>query len=90
MNGIMIPEHPRWEEFCDRLIGPEGCNFQQTDPQDPKTITWKCKGNDKGKNYKSFARRILEDMNVDVERSLEFFQEHGGHCDCEIVFNVIN
>jgi hypothetical protein len=25
---------------------------------------------------------------VDVEASVEFFVEHGGHCDCEVLFNL--
>jgi hypothetical protein len=24
----------------------------------------------------------------DVVASLDYFNEHGGHCDCEILFNV--
>jgi hypothetical protein len=26
--------------------------------------------------------------NIDVEKSLEYFREHGGYCDCEILMNV--
>jgi hypothetical protein len=25
---------------------------------------------------------------IDVEKTIEFFHEHGGHCDCEILLNV--
>jgi hypothetical protein len=25
---------------------------------------------------------------VDIDGSIAFFQEHGGWCDCEILFNV--
>lgn len=35
------------------------------------------------------ARSILEEMgNVDIEASMEYFDKHGGYCDCEILFNV--
>ncbi len=27
----MRPEHPLWEEFVDRMSGPEGVNFTQED-----------------------------------------------------------
>ena len=27
---------------------------------------------------------------LDIEGSLDFFREHGGHCDCEVVMNVIS
>lgn len=25
----MTLKHPRWEEFCTRLDGPEGCDFKE-------------------------------------------------------------
>jgi len=28
--------------------------------------------------------------NVDIDASLKFFEMHGGHCDCEILFNVVD
>ena len=35
------------------------------------------------------AKDIMAKMgNVDIEASLEFFEEHGGYCDCEILLNV--
>jgi hypothetical protein len=27
-------------------------------------------------------------MDVDVDKSIAYFREHGGYCDCEILFNV--
>jgi len=78
---VMNPSHPLWEEFCERLEGPEGCDFQK-DEYDH--ITWNCKGgHDKPK-----ARTILATMYIDIESSLKYFEEHGGYCDCEILFNV--
>lgn len=79
----MTPEHPRWEEFCNRLGGPEGCNFQEG-AEPPHTITWNCAGG----SDKTFATKILEAMDMDVAASLAHFDAHGGHCDCEILFNV--
>ncbi len=50
-------------------------------------ITWKCKsGNDK-----SLAKKILKKMKIsenDITELLEECDEHGGHCDCEILFNA--
>jgi hypothetical protein len=35
------------------------------------------------------AKKILADMgNVNIEESIDFFEEHGGYCDCEILLNV--
>ncbi len=77
---IMTPTHPRWDEFIQRLQGPEGCNFRKENGG----ITWNCPGG----RQKPQARRILEDMEMDVDLSLAFFEERGGYCDCEVVFNV--
>src|SRR5688572_18198194 len=27
-EDLMTPEHPRWDEFCNLLEGPEGCDFK--------------------------------------------------------------
>ena len=53
---------------------------------DVSTATHKCKA---GTN-KDFATAILKDMggDIDVEASLAYFEQHGGHCDCEILMNV--
>jgi hypothetical protein len=35
------------------------------------------------------SKQIMADMgNVDIPASLTFFQNNGGHCDCEILLNV--
>jgi len=35
------------------------------------------------------AKKLLTSMKcVDVEASLEYFSDHGGYCDCEILMNV--
>lgn len=81
-SNLMTLQHPRWDEFCERLAGPEGCNFQD----EPKT-SWQCAGG----TDQTFARKILIAMGLsadDVAGSLEYFSTRGGHCDCEILFNV--
>jgi hypothetical protein len=86
---VMTPDHLRWEEFIQRLEGPEGCHFQGE--YDDKgelildSVTWECAGGDD----KSKAAAILGTMpQIDLPASLTFFEKHGGVCDCEIVFNV--
>jgi hypothetical protein len=72
-----------WDEFVDRLSGPEGCNFRKH-PDPKKKFTWECKG---GRDQ-TLARKILSTMpGVDVEGTLTWCREHGGFCDCEIIFN---
>jgi Protein of unknown function (DUF2695) len=80
-DNAMTKEHPRWEEFLERLEGPEGCNFREAAPG--KTV-WNCAGGDD----KSLATAILTDMGASIEESLAYFEAHGGYCDCEILFNV--
>ena len=78
---IMNPKHELWNVFLNRLKGPEGCNYKDEDG----SLIWECKG---GTN-KDFATAILKTIpGIDVEGSLAFFEENGGHCDCEILFNV--
>jgi len=82
---IMKPGNARWEEFTERLSGPEACDFKLKDPDDPMSFTWTCKGG----TDKSMATAILEDMGgFDVVGSLVYFERNGGYCDCEILFNV--
>ncbi len=82
MSNVMTPAHPLWEEFVQRLEGPEGCDFQQ---DETGQWQWQCQGG----TDKSKAIAILETMpDIDVEASLDYFERHGGYCDCEILFNV--
>lgn len=80
----MRPEHPRWREFCARLGGPEACNFREGENG---RLIWDCRGG----FDKSFSFRILQDMGFPgeaIEQSFAYFNQHGGHCDCEILFNI--
>ncbi len=85
---VMRPAHSRWQEFYDRLEGPDGCNFREEPDADGKPETrWTCLA---GKD-KSAARRILSAMGfsrASVDASCADFEAHGGYCDCEILFNV--
>lgn len=84
-NEIMTPTNERWEEFIERLEGKEGCDFKDKIKDKPESITWKCPS----KKNKPLATAILKKMrNINIKKSLKYFDEHGGHCDCEILFNV--
>lgn len=79
---FMRPGHPRWREFLDKLEGSDGCDFKRDEKGE---ATWRCKGG----NDKSLATAILQSLgDVDVPGSLIYFENNGGHCDCEILFNV--
>jgi len=92
MNA-MTREHPRWDEFCDRLAGEEGCNGREDESGMP---VWTCAG-DHGQNPNSpekvheFSRAILKKMDLsdeEIAASIAYFRDNGGYCDCEVLFNV--
>lgn len=76
---LVTPGHPRWDEFLDRLTGPDGLDVRRS--------RWTCTGDED----KPLCRRILLAMGrspVAVAANLRFFEHHGGYCDCEVWMNV--
>jgi hypothetical protein len=83
--GWMTPEHDRWEEFIDRLGGPEGCDFRE---KEDGSLTSIC---DPSNRRRPGCRRIMRRMGLSrrqIAASLAYFEEHGGYCDCEVLMNV--
>jgi len=81
--GLMTTEHPRWSEFAERLEGPEACDFRE---DAVGNTTWNCSGHTRDQ-----SSAILRDMgatDADLLATLDYFDEHGGYCDCEILLNV--
>jgi len=76
-DNILKPGHELWQEFVNRLAGPEGCDFNS-----------KRKGVCCGDLV--FTKYILRKHfpGLNHEKTIEFFKEHGGHCDCEVLYNV--
>jgi uncharacterized protein DUF2695 len=78
MSETLTPKSNRWEAFINALGS--------------------CRANQRlrrGQRYRQLprryrqAKRIMTEMgNVDIPASLVFFQNNGGHCDCEILLNV--
>jgi hypothetical protein len=73
---VMTPKHARWREFyglLDETVTKFGCNHIPG-----------------SRGSRPAAQMILTLMDgIDVEGSLEYFDEHGGCCcDCEILMNV--
>ena len=82
----MTPQHPRFDEFIERLYGPEGCNWQEGIPGDIESTTWECNN----EQNRPLSRKILAAMGateVEIVASLAEFEEFGGYCDCEVVMN---
>jgi hypothetical protein len=78
---ILTPKRSRWTVFV-ALLGntltdglPEG--------------TWRCGNDGSGGSNHRYAEAVLTELGgIDIDGTLEFFREHGGYCDCEILFNV--
>ena len=73
----IVPWRPRWDEFIDRLSGPDACNVYP--------LTWTCFGDTR------FAEKIMADMGLEpawIYESLRYFMKQDAYCDCEIVFKV--
>jgi len=83
---ILTPDHKRWEEFTERLEGKEGCNYKEGINGDLQSVTWECDGS----RERPLAKKIIEKMGAfDLMGTMKYFDDHGGHCDCEILFNVV-
>ena len=80
-DNIMTPQHPLWNEFALRL----------------ESVVAKCDQSQK----KPQTRHILHALNrnmqsakapgplIDVEASLIWLEEQGGHCDCDVLLFVV-
>jgi len=73
---VLTPSHRLWPTFRKRL------NDVLTVYVDEKLHS-KCIGD------LALTKKILESMkNIDIEETLLFFKQYGGHCDCKVIMNV--
>ena len=72
-KGVLQADHPQWPEFCEALAIRLG-------PVDDSACTHT--------DERPLARGILGAMGFDVERTLVYFDQNGGGCDCEILVSV--
>jgi len=73
----IMPMDDRWEEFVGRLSGPGCCDWKEE--------SWTCHGDLR------FTMSLLKEMGLTdgaVTTSIQYFKDHGGYCDCEVVLNV--
>jgi hypothetical protein len=79
MTIVLTPESPEWEEFASALdasLGRWGCDGDGTGEFDPGCVHRR-------------AKAVMTAMGgIDIEETLEYFKDHGGYCDCEILLNV--
>lgn len=74
---IMDKRNVNFTEFIEEL--DKKCNFRGQGDE----MKWDC-GNDH-----QFCKEILQNYeNIDIEATIKYFEKNGGHCDCEVLFNV--
>ena len=78
---ILTPASPRWPLFV-RLLS-------DTLTEEMPEGTWRCGNTDGSGSKHRYAEAVMAELGgIDIDGTLEFFEEHGGHCDCEIMLNV--
>ena len=76
MKEVLSPSHRYWPKFRKKL------DDAITTYVDGKLHS-RCKGD------LALTTEILESLkNIDIEETLIFFKEYGGHCDCKVSMNV--
>jgi hypothetical protein len=88
MATIMTREHPQWDQFIQILEGI--LYFHEIENEDGEPdIAWHCESDFTQTtavlNF-MISLGILKD--IDIDGTIEYFQENGGYCDCEVLFNV--
>ena len=71
---MLTTTHPQWDEYAGR---PEQA-----------LATTGCNAHRGGPEHESMLA-ILATFDVELTASLAYFRIHGGHCDCEILLNVV-
>ena len=68
------------------LEGPDGCNFQQFDPNDAKTITWGC-----DHTFRKTAGWLMIYLSnpEEADENRAEIEKRGGYCDCEVLLNAL-
>ena len=78
---ILTPRSARWNLFV-RLL-------EDTMTEGLPEGTWRCDDDGGDGSKHRHAEAVLAELGgVDIAGTLAFFRQHGGYCDCEILFNV--
>lgn len=81
-DNILGPQHKLWKSFLLKLKGNEGVRFSLSEGK----AVWYC--NHTLRRTRAILQQYVKD-GIDVEATLEFFHEHGGTCDCKVLFDVL-
>lgn len=79
----MTPWHSDWADLLHELREELGLTHDEND----QTVAEEC-GHDPECPKAVDHMRKLDFDNAAIERSLAYFREHGGTCNCKILLNV--
>jgi hypothetical protein len=80
---MLTPDSARWTEFCNSLIEALAPQVLDGDKISDGDLMFGCD------NTLKHSEQILRAMGgIDVDLTLDYFEDHGGFCDCEVPFNV--
>ena len=73
---VLTPDHRNWPMFRKNL-------------SDVLTVYVDEKLHSKCIGDLVLTKKILKSMkNIDIDETLLFFKQYGGHCDCKVIMNV--
>ncbi len=83
-NKKLIDEYKKAQEkeFEDSLPMERQLFYELFDYLDHKSETIECK------HDFSLTNEFLKAKNIESEKVIEFLEENGAGCDCEVIFNV--
>ena len=75
MAIVLTPESPEWERFIAMLNSMDWCDGDESETA-PGCVH-------------RHAKAAMTAMGgINIEKTLDYFKDHGGYCDCEILLNV--
>ena len=76
--SILTNDHPRFEEFIEDLEAY--CHFHTNEEG---VMEWTCQC-----THDADIKILEQYEGIDVEKTIAYFEENGGYCDCEVIFNI--
>ena len=74
-DKIMSPAHSEWNYFVEQL------EEKLTEGSEASVVSG-CDDTHK------LTKEILDEFSVDIDETLEYLEDNGGYCDCEVIMNV--
>jgi hypothetical protein len=83
-NPLAMKDYQAHRDKQNEVMTIESQRWQEFCARLARAVSPNTCGHDHGE-----AEKILKEMgNIDVEASIDYFENNGGYCDCEILLNV--